>query len=86
MRSVNLLHNDLLGCNYCDTSSPHNAMHSSSSHYCNEAIYVLYSLQWGNSILHAACGGGHVQVVAIILSSGMSVDVRNDVSWYTVYM
>ena len=25
-----LLHNDLIGCNYCDTSSPHNAMHSSS--------------------------------------------------------
>ena len=32
MRSVNFLHNDLLGCNYCDTSSPHNAMHSSSYH------------------------------------------------------
>ena len=31
MRSVNLLHNDLLGCNYCDISSPHNAMHSSSN-------------------------------------------------------
>ena len=25
-----LLYNDLIGCNYCDTSSPHNAMHSSS--------------------------------------------------------
>ena len=25
-----ILHNDLIGCNYCDTSSPHNAMHSSS--------------------------------------------------------
>ena len=25
-----LLHNHMLGCNYCDTSSPHNAMHSSS--------------------------------------------------------
>ena len=28
-----LLHNDLLGCNYCDASSPHNAMHSSSINY-----------------------------------------------------
>ena len=30
MQSVNFLHNNLLGCNYCDTSSPHNAMHSHS--------------------------------------------------------
>ena len=27
-----LLHNNLIGCNCCDTSSPHNAMHSSSTY------------------------------------------------------
>ena len=49
-------------------------------------IYVLCSLQYGDSILHEACSGGHTELATIILSSGMPVDVRNDVSWYTVYM
>ena len=33
-----LLHNDLLGCNYYDTTSPHNAMHSSSISHMKDLL------------------------------------------------
>ena len=36
-----LLHNELLQCNFCDISSPHNAMHSSSIIY-KYTLHLLY--------------------------------------------
>ena len=46
----------------------------------------MCSLQWGDTVLHAACRHGHTELVTVILSSGIPVDIRNNVSWYTVYM
>ena len=44
----------------------------------------MCSLQLGNTVLHEACLRGHTELVTVILSSGMPVDIRNVVSWYTV--
>ena len=46
----------------------------------------MCSIQWGDTVLHEACYGGHTELVKIMLSSGIPVDIRNNVSWYTVYM
>ena len=46
----------------------------------------MCSLQWGDTVLHEACRGGHTDMTSVLLSSGIPVDIRNYVSWYTVYM
>ena len=46
----------------------------------------MCSLQFGHTVLHEAILGGHTELVTVILSSGIPVDIRNKVSWYTVYM
>ena len=37
-------------------------------------------LQLGDTVLHKACRNGHSTAVAVILTSKISVDVRNHVS------
>ena len=46
----------------------------------------MCSLQLGNTVLHEACYHGNVDMMSALLSSGIPVDIRNNVSWYTVYM
>ena len=46
----------------------------------------MCSLQAGDTVLHAACYHGNVDMMSALLSSGIPVDIRNRVSWYTVYM
>ena len=46
----------------------------------------MCSLQYGDTVLHEACLGGHTEVIKTIISSGIPVDIRSDVSWYTVSM
>ena len=40
----------------------------------------ICSLQFGNTVLHEACCHGNVDMVSALLSSGIPVDIRNNVS------
>ena len=38
-------------------------------------------LQLGNTVLHAAAGSGHCDVLQLLIDAGMSVDIKGRVSW-----
>ena len=46
----------------------------------------MCSLQAGDTVLHEACYHDNADMMSALLSSGIPVDIRNNVSWYTVYM
>ena len=42
--------------------------------------YHMYTMQWGNTPLHRAATGGHLEAVKLLLDRGASVDAKNKVS------
>ena len=47
---------------------------------CGQSITVVkFLLQWGETALHKAVLGGHVEVVKTLVDHGAAVDVRNKV-------
>ena len=42
----------------------------------------MYLLQIGDTVLHTASSGGHYETIRLLLDSGISIDIRNDVSSY----